>query len=219
MKRRILLLSALLLLPFSSLWAADNWRISILASEISTGNQPWSDDPHAGISVGVAYVPAPQWDVELTAASQTHHSPYTRVFYSPAPNGGPGTLYPVTEFREYRVRPVDLSMTRHFLVDQPIAPYVRAGLRYVNAPEDNGGGPYFIPAIPDVNNPSSSTPFVQFSEGFGFRDRISAQAAAGFRLRMTSRTALRVEATRLLRSDKADFDPLMRYAAGVSWLF
>lgn len=217
MERRILLLLALLVFSTTSLWAADRWRISILASEIATtGDEPWSEDPHAGISVGVAYVPAPQWDIEFTAGSQTHISPYTRLFYFPAPNGAPGLVTPVTEFREYRVRPVDLSMTRHFLLDQPISPYVRAGVRYVDAPGNKGATSFIAPY-----NPGDGTlvPPVQFQEGFGFRDRVSAQAGAGFRLRMTPRTSLRVEATRLLRSDKADYDPLMRYAAGVSWLF
>ena len=221
MERRILLLFSLnLLFSFTSLSAADNtdtrWRISILASEISSASQPWSDDPHAGIGVGVAYAPRPQWDVELTVSSQTHRSPYNRLFYSPGANGTPGQVFPVFEFREYSVRPVDLSMTRHFLTDQPISPYVRAGVRYVDAPSDNGVASFVTPY-----NPGSelSPPLIPFSEGFGFRDRVSAQAGAGFRVRVTPRTALRVEATRLIRSDRADFDPLIRYAAGVSWLF
>ncbi len=221
MERRILLLFSLLLLTVTSLSAADNadtrWRISILASEISnSGNQPWSDDPHAGIGVGVAYAPAPQWDVELTVSSQSHRSPYNRLLYIPGANGTPGLVAPVFEIHEYRVRPVDLSLTRHFLTDQPIAPYVRAGVRYVDAPGDRGVTSFVAPY-----NPGSELlpPLVQFSEGFGFRDRVSAQAGAGFRVRVTPRTALRVEATRLIRSDRADFDPLTRYAAGVSWLF
>jgi hypothetical protein len=222
MERRILLLFSLsLLFSFASLSAADNtdprWRISILASEISTsGSQPWSDDPHAGIGVGVAYAPSPQWDLELTVSSQSHRSPYTRLVYFPGVNGTPGLVAPFFEFREYHVRPVDLSMTRHFLTDQPIAPYVRAGVRYVDAPEDNGTASFIIPAFPGGD--ALSPPF-QFSEGFGFRDRVSAQAGAGVRVRVTPRTAFRVEATRLIRSDKVDFDPLTRYAAGVSWLF
>ncbi|HJQ40817.1 MAG TPA: outer membrane beta-barrel protein [Thermoanaerobaculia bacterium] len=222
MERRILLLfSLIILLTVTSLSAADNtdtrWRVSILASEISnSGNQPWSDDPHAGIGIGVAYAPAPQWDMELTVSSQSHRSPYNRLFYFPGPNGAPGLTAPVFEIREYSVRPVDLSLTRHFLTDQPIAPYVRAGVRYVDAPNDIGAQSFVV-----GYNPGGELvpPFVQFSEGFGFRDRVSAQAGAGFRVRVTPRTSLRVEASRLIRSDKADFDPLIRYAAGVSWLF
>jgi outer membrane protein with beta-barrel domain len=212
--RRIITLCALLF-SCGSLWAADavdRWRISILASEISHGrNQPWSEDPHAGISVGIAYLPAPQWDVELTAGSQSHISPYTRFVVIPIA-GGP--IAPFTEFRRYRVRPVDLAVTRHFLAGQAVMPYVRAGLRYVDAPSD----PQAITTIGVLPVEGPAFP-VNVAEGFGFRDRVSAQAGAGVRVRLTERTALRAEADRLLRSEGTDFDPLTRYAVGVSWKF
>jgi len=214
--RRTLILLPLLLLSFSSLWASDRWRVSILASEISTpSNEPWSEDPHAGISVGLAYAPTPLWDVELTVGSQRHRSPYTRLFYSPLP-GGPGQVFPVTEFREYRVKPVDVSTTRHFLTDQRISPYLRAGVRYVEAPGDPQIASTFVVYNP---GPPPENIAVPVSEGFGLRDRVSAQAAAGLRITLTPRTAIRAEATRLLRSEGVDFDPLTRYAIGVSWLF
>lgn len=214
--RRTLTLCALLF-SCSSLWAADaadRWRISILASEISQGgHQPWSEDPHAGISVGIAYLPAPQWDVELTTGSQSHTSPYTRfttILY------GNGTLnVPVTELHRYRVRPVDLAVTRHFLAGQAVMPYVRAGLRYVDAP----GSPQTTYTVPVFSSDGSSIALTPVREGFGFRDRMSAQAGAGVRVRLTERTALRAEANRLLRSEGTDFDPLTRYAVGVSWKF
>jgi hypothetical protein len=219
--QRTLILSAVLLLCCSSISASDNragdrWRVSILAAEISTASSTaWADDPHAGISLGLAYAPTPQWDVELTAASQSHVSPYNRLWYAPSPGGAPGTVYSTFEYRRYRVMPVDLSATRHFLVDQPIAPYVRAGVRYVDAPRDPVSSAVFVPAYDDPNN----IPFVAIGEGFGLRARTSVQAGAGVRVRLTPRTAMRAEATRLLRSDGADFDPLTRYAIGVSWVF
>src|ERR1051326_34442 len=207
--RRIITLCALLF-SCSSLWAADavdHWRISILASEISPGrDQPGSEDPHAGISVGIAYLPAPQWDVELTAGSQSHISPYTRFTYLPIAGG---LVAPFTELRQYRVRPVDLAVTRHFLVGQAVMPYVRAGLRYVDAPSD----PQAITTIGVVPVEGPAFP-VNVPGGFGFRDRVSAQAGAGVRVRLTERTALRAEADRLLRSEGTDFDPLTRYAVG-----
>ena len=216
--RSHLIITAVVLLCCIPASAADRdnvWRISILAAEISSGTSaPYSDDPHAGVSLGLAYAPTPQWDVELTAASQSHVSPYTRVFYMPAPGGNaPGSIYPVTEFRRYRVMPVDLSVTRHFLSDQAIAPYVRAGVRYVDAPDD--------PVMPSVFFSGENMPVtpVEVAQGFHFDSRLSGQAGAGVRVRLTPRTALRGEATRLLRSDRADFDPLTRYAIGVSWLF
>ena len=46
-------------------------------------------------------------------------------------------------------------------------------------------------------------------EGYGFEDRLSAQFGAGVRVRLTSRTAFRGEATCLLRSEQSDFDPLL----------
>jgi len=214
--RRTLILCALLF-SCSSLWAGgtgDGWRISILASEISQGgNQPWSEDPHAGISVGFAYAPVPQWDIELTAGSQSHVSPYTRFVVIPIGGGLTGPA-PFTEFHRYRVRPVDLTVTRHFLPGQAVMPYVRAGLRYVDAPND----PQAITTIGVVPVEGPAFP-VTVAEGFGFRNRMSGEAGAGVRVRLTERTALRVEANRLLRSDGTDFDPLTRYAAGVSWKF
>lgn len=223
---RALISSVLLLLCCSPLWAADaagtRWRLSILASEISSPSDndrtfagtSYSDDVHAGVALGVAYAPTPQWDVELTVASQTHISPYTRFFYSPGPAGAPGFTVPGTEFRRYRVTPLDVSVTRHFRVDQVIAPYLRAGVRHVSAPDDptpstsvigpfQPGGPILIPV----------------TEGFGLSDRLSTQAGAGVRVRLTPRTAVRAEVNRLLRSEGADFDPLTRYAVGLSWLF
>jgi hypothetical protein len=219
---RSLIYAALLLLCCSSLWAADadsgtRWRLSILASEISApSDNAWSDDAHAGLSLGVAYAPTAQWDVELTAGSQTHVSPYTRVFYVPGPPGAP-QIYPATEYRRYRVTPFDVSVTRHFLTEQKIAPYVRAGVRYVTAPDDPSATWSIVLPYPG-NSDGLSYP-VPVSEGFGMRDRLSTQAGAGVRVRLTPRTAVRAEVNRLLRSEGVDFDPLTRYAVGLSWLF
>jgi hypothetical protein len=219
--RRTVILTALLL-SCSSVWAdgvlGDHWRISILAAEISTEANEFAgqrlEEAHAGIGVGVAYAPTPQWDVEMTVASRTHRSPYTFFFYSPGPDGTPGQIFPGMEFREYRVMPVDVSVTRHFLADQPIAPYVRAGVRYVAAPDDPS------PATAMSGGVRALDVFrIPVREGFGLDDRTSAQAGAGVRVRLTPRTALRAEATRLLRSKTSPFDPLTRYAIGVSWLF
>ncbi|MBV8515790.1 MAG: hypothetical protein JO197_00155 [Acidobacteria bacterium] len=216
MRKTLVVLLPLLLLSFSSLFAdsidAGRWRVSVMASEISSGNQPWSEDAHAGMSVGVAYAPTAAWDMELTAGSQTHRSPVTRFFYEPSPSGGPGFVYPVTEFHQYRVRPLDLALTRHFRAAEVIAPYVRAGVRYVQAPGD-------VPSYGFVAIDPSNPLYEPVATGFGFRDRLSAQAGAGVRVRLTPRTALRVEAERLLRSDEVDFDPLTHYALGLSWRF
>jgi hypothetical protein len=223
--RRTILFS-LLLLSSSSLWAADltadRFRISILASEISVssgrsyfGGIASNDDPHAGIGVGLAYQPTPFWDVELTVSSQSHTSPYTRLLYVPSPIGSnpPGSIYPVTEFHRYRVLPMDVSLTRHFLTGQAIAPYLRAGVRYVKAPSPRAGSTIIIggPGLPAFPVP--------VSEGFGFQDRASMQAGAGVLVRLTPRTSIRLEADRLLRSEEVDFDPLTRVAAGVTWKF
>lgn len=217
--RRTLIHSAFLLLSCSSLWAEDagsgKWRLSILASEISAPSSDAlsSEDVHAGVSLGIAYAPTAQWDVELTAASQSHTSPYARLFYFPGPEGTPGTIYMSFEYRRYRVTPFDLSVTRHFRTDQAIAPYVRAGVRYVESP--GGAEELLIPTPgPFLNNDPYG-----LRQGFGFSDRLSTQAGAGVRIRMTPRTAVRAEVNRLLRSEGVDFDPLTRYSVGLSWLF
>lgn len=139
----------------------------------------------------------------------THRSAYTRLFYFPGPDGSVGQIVPAFEYRRYRVTPLDLSVTRHFLAGKAVTPYVRLGVRYVDAPAD---------PVPTTTIASPGL-IVQVGEGYGFNDRTSGQAGLGFRVRMTPRTALRVEADRLLRSDETDFDPLTRYAAGVSWQF
>jgi hypothetical protein len=206
------------------LWAADDsetrWRLSVMASEISNPSTEFAgytpDDTHAGVSVGLAYAPTPQWDVEMTAATQTHISPYTRFFFSPPLGDAPGLIYPSVEFRRYRVTPFDVSVTRHFRSDQVIAPYVRAGVRYVQAPDDPATPSY---AIIGQYEPAGPAPFIPVSEGFGMHDRLSTQAGAGVRVRLTPRTAVRAEVHRLLRDEEADFDPLTHYAVGLSWLF
>jgi len=53
----------------------------------------------------------------------------------------------------------------------------------------------------------------------GSEHRTSAQAGGGLLLRLTPRTALRAEVTRLLRSSESRLDPLTRTAAGLSWHF
>ena len=217
--RRTILLS-LLLLSSASLFAADfsadHFRISILASEISVSSgrsNPWNDDPHGGIGVGLAYQPTPFWDVELTVASQTYVSPYTR-FVVGAFNGSPSeSFYAVTEFRRYRVTPMDVSVTRHFMAGQAIAPYLRAGVRHVEAPSVHEARTIVVPH-PLVPNTS-----IPVTEGFGLQSRSSLQAGAGVLVRLTQRTSIRLEADRLLRSEQSDFDPLTRVAAGVTWKF
>jgi hypothetical protein len=214
MIQRVLLLATLILICCSSLFAADasseRWRISILASELaSSGSAPW-EEAHAGVGVGIAYAATPQWDLELTASSQSHVSPYTRALIIPQPGDTIPIAIAVTEFHRYRVMPLDLSLTRHFLAGQVLAPYVRAGVRYVDAPAD-------LPASFVSVGQGPGT--ISIGEGYGFADRISTQAGAGIRLRLTPRTALRAEVDRLLRSKGTDFDPLTRYAAGVSWVF
>jgi hypothetical protein len=218
--KRIIAVSLLLLLCCGSLWAADvpadRWRISILASEMSKGSgKPWSNDTNAGIGIGIAYAAASQWDVELTASQQSYVSPVVRLIAFPT-NSPEGVItVPVLEFHKYDVHPLDVSVTRHFLTDQPIAPYVRAGVRYVSAPQDPPTEFAYQPP-PPYAFPGGPQPV---GSGFGFSDRLSGQAGAGVRVRLTPRTALRAEVTRLLRSGSVDFDPLTRFAAGVSWIF
>jgi hypothetical protein len=211
------ILSTLFLLLCSSSLAADvmsdPWHVSIMASELSSGRNAASGDARAGASIGVAYRLTPRWDVELSAATQSHRSAYTRLFYTPLP-GAPGEILRVTEYREYRVLPVELALTRHFFDEGRIAPYVRAGVRYVNAPQDGPRNTYVsITPGTEVGQP------IAVGEGFFFGDRTSAQVGAGARVRLTPRTAIRLEANRLLRSDEADFDRLTRFSAGLTWNF
>jgi hypothetical protein len=116
----------------------------------------------------------------------------------------------ITLTDEAEVHPADLFVTRRFAVKERLSPYVRVGARYVDAPGEAriAGGP-----------PPAGLDFYPVSRGPGYGDRLSAQAAAGVRLRLTPRIALRLEAARLLREEGGAFDPLNRVAAGLSWQF
>jgi hypothetical protein len=206
----------LLLLCCSSLWAADatpdRWRISILASEISKARDDiWAQGTHAGIGLGLAYAPSPEWDAELTVSRQSYISPYTMLFATPPEMPVP-MVYATTGALNYHVYPVDLSVTRHFLAGQRISPYVRAGARFVRAPKDRLPEATIVPgAVFAAGEPVTA--------GFHFNDRLSGQVGAGVQVRLTAHTALRAEVTQLLRTKGVDFDPLTRVAVGVSWAF
>lgn len=211
--RQTTIICALLLC--TSLFADETgrWRISVLASEISNSAQSarW-DEPHAGVSLGLAFAPTPQWDIEGTVALQTHISPYWRLFKDASV---PASVdpYRVFEYHEYRVTPIDVALTRHFLAGGRVEPYVRAGLRYVDAPDNEK-----VQAVVSVD--PFSIPVIELpGGGYEFNNRTSAQAGAGVRLRVTEHASLRAEVNRLLRSSATDFDPLTRFGLGVSWSF
>jgi len=209
--RRLILLTSLLLLSSNVVHAADapqdRWRVSILASEISQSRDPWSD-VHAGLGVGIAYDLQPASSVEITVSDQSYRSPYIQLLSLPSAPGN--QVVPVTIFQRYHVHPVDLTVSRQFRTASRLSPYVRAGARYVDAPDDEPHA-----ALP-ASLPNGVVPI---RIGFGFSDRASLEAGGGVRLWLTERTALRMEVMRLLRSERTDFDPLTRLAAGVTWRF
>lgn len=188
-----------LLFCSSPSFAQDRWSVSVLATE--------------GVSVGVAYAPVPQWDAELTVGTQSQISPYLRLTRIPFPDGSGSITYASTEYRDYRVTPLDFAVSRHFFAGERVQPYVRAGVRYVKAPDDPGPMPEPPATGPDVS------PYVPEREGFRLEDRTSAQVGAGVRVRLLERLALRAEGTRLVRWDDVDFDALNRVAVGLSWAF
>jgi len=206
---RLIALSFALFVCSSAAQAADlsdRWRISILASEMSNTHEPWSD-LHAGVGIAVAYELAKHTDVELTASNQTYRAPYLTFVPGFQPDG---SLLPVTIFRRYHVLPIDLTLTRHFLTTSRVSPYVRGGVRYVDAPDGAGYSVSFVPL---------SGGLYRVETGQGLGNRTSLEAGGGVQLNLTSRTAIRLEAMRLLRSERVQFDPLTRFAAGVSWKF
>lgn len=215
MNRHLILAAVLVLLALPTL-AADGpnpWRISVLATDIADGNQPWENDAHAGAGLAMAYTFRPQWDLELAAAMTSYREPYTIFFHQTMPSGVV-LFVPATEFRQFTVHPIDLVATRRFTTSSRFTPYVRAGVRYVNGP-GNPTESFVAPGAP------SSPTFVLVRSGYGFGDesRVSAQAGAGVLLQLTPRTALRAEVNRLLRTDATPFDPLTRGAVGLSWKF
>lgn len=154
----------------------------------------------------MAYAPSVNWDLELGVAEQRYEEVITTLTAG-LPNVV-GSL-PFTTFRRYSTHPVDVFVTRRFAAEKRLSPYVRLGARYVEAPSD----PQAPPQVVDPGLGVLPVTRVHYS------NRTSAQAGAGVRLRLTPRTALRVEVGRLFRSETAVFDPLTRMAAGLSWHF
>jgi hypothetical protein len=210
---RTLILAALLLATVAVHAAEHPWRVSVLATDISNQRiHPWDDGFNAGIGVAVSYAPAEAWDAELSVASQEHRTLYTRfVPVTGFPGMPDGALLPVSEYRNFTVHPISLSATRRFLAGQRVSPYVRAGVRYINAPSD--------PESPFVVTQPPYAGFEPVQPGFNLSDRTSVEAGVGVRLRLTDRTFLRADVMRLLRSDGSAIDPLTRGSAGVTWKF
>lgn len=152
-----------------------------------------------GYGAAVAYAPSAAWDVEVAVSERSYEQPFTTF------SAGTNLAIPITEFRHYTAHPIDLFVTRHFPTAGRVAAFVHAGARYVELPGQQ-------PRTTIVVN----LPVTSFS---GSEHRTSAQAGGGVRLRLTPRTALRAEVTRLLRSKESRLDPLTRAAAGLSWRF
>lgn len=188
------------------------WRVSVLATDISNQRiHPWDDGFNAGIGVAVSYAASEAWDAELSVASQEHRTLYTRFVSSlDYPEIPEGVVYPSSEYRNFTVHPISLSATRRFRAAQRVSPYVRAGVRYINAPSDPES-PFVV--APPYNGLEPVRP------GFNLDDRTSVEAGVGVRLRLTDRTFLRADVMRLLRSDGSAIDPLTRGSAGVTWKF
>ena len=207
-------LLALLLLANAAVHAAEHpWRVSVLATDISNQrSHPWDDGFNAGIGVAVSYAPSEAWDAELSVASQEHRALYTRFVTSREfPQIPEGQFLPVSEYRNFTVHPISLSATRRFLAAQRVSPYVRAGVRYLNAPSDPASS-FYLPGTTYLD-------FEPVDTGFNLSDRTSVEAGAGVRVRLTDRTFLRADVMRLLRSDGSTIDPLTRGSAGVTWKF
>ena len=193
--RRTLILLLLAATPLFAADAPERWRMSVLRVRHGAG-------------FTAAYAPNARWDVELGVAEQRFTGPYVGVSYGPPPLG----IAPVTRFKSYTVHPIDLSVRRRWTNGGRLTPYLFAGARYIDAPNDP---PNPFP-VPPTAPPAG---FVPVTAGFHLHNRASAQAGAGTLVRLTPRTALRVEVARLARSDGAPFDPLTRVSAGLSWHF
>ena len=197
---------ALLLLTFFSITtiavAQDEWRVSVLAAEIASVS-----DGNAGVGLALSYAINPRWGVELAASSQSYTGAYTAFTVSPNPQG-PSLPTPFTTYRSFRVHPVELLMTRHFFHDARVSPYVRAGARYVDAPDDPPG--------PEAVDDDFRIPA---REGYGLSNRSSFVAGAGLQIRLTANTSIRADVAHSFRDDGVRYDPATRGALGLSWRF
>ena len=151
-----------------------------------------------GYGAAIAYAPSAAWDFEAGVGERSYV--LLTILPTAAPAGQP--VIPAVIAHEYSAHPLDLFVTRHFAPEARVSPYVRAGARYVEGRGERLGTAGDLPVTRIV-----------------LERRPSVQVGAGARVRLTPRTALRLEAARLLRSDAAQFDPLSRVAAGVSWQF
>ena len=188
----------LLLFALSAPLFADDrpWRVGVVKVE-------------HGYAASVAYVPRPLWEIEACVADQSFMK---AVSYSDnVPGHGQVS---VLVFGRYRVHPVDLFVTRRFLTGARLSPYVRLGARHVNEPPASGAV-----IIPQTSPENGRLLIPRVNKVFGLTDRDSAEAGAGAQLRLTPRTALRVDLTRLLRNKGVQFDRLTRLTAGLTWKF
>jgi hypothetical protein len=152
-----------------------------------------------GFGAAMAYAPNAAWDVEAGVSEQSYEQPVSTF------SVGANPAIPITMMRHYTAHPIDLFVTRHFPVSGPVTMFLRAGARYVEASGQQPRTTF-----------GDSLPVTSFT---GIERRASAQAGGGVLLRLTPRTALRAEVTRLLRSNGSRVDPLTRTAAGLSWHF
>jgi len=175
---------------------------SLLLSVSAFGEDRWRASVlrvQHGFGAAMAYAPNAAWDVEAGVGEQAYERPVTTF------SVGANPAIPITVMRHYTAHPIDLFVTRHFPVSGRVTGFLSAGARYVEGPGQQ-------PLTTFVNN----LPVTSFT---GVERRASAQAGGGVRLRLTPRTALRAEVTRLLRSNGSPVDPLTRAAAGVTWNF
>jgi hypothetical protein len=166
------------------------WQMSVVAAEITSVS-----DRSAGVGVALAYAPSRAWDLELLIASRSYRSPVITIVNP----GTTATEPPALQIssQSHATRAVEVTTVRRFWTERRFSPHVRGGVRYFDAPEF----PLATGELP------------------GFRDRASLQAGVGARLRLTSRTSLRADVMRLLRSGDDPADRLTRGSAGIIWHF
>jgi hypothetical protein len=179
---------------------------------IFTGNIGYSQSAQNGssvsgdIGVALSYVWTSHWSTEL-AVTATRGRAYATTFI---PYGNAGNIAPVYGTHDFAAFPVDLTAHYRFTNNSRWTPYVSGGVRYVARPSDPAS---IIPS----SNPLS--PYAPVTPGFGFRARTSAEIGIGTGIRLSPHFGLRLDGMRLLRSDAAPYDRLMRASAGVSFHF
>jgi outer membrane protein with beta-barrel domain len=205
MRKAAVVAAAALMCAISAIAQGARTQFSVFTSNIGYTQSGQDGSNLSGeVSLALSHAWNPRWSTEL-AVSAARGRAYAMMFNT----GGAAGVVATFERRSFTAYPVDLLAQYRFMSGSRWTPYISGGLRYVARPSDPPNS--LAVAIP--GSAYAARP------NFGFNDRASAEIGLGAALRLTPHFGLRFDGMRLLRTDSAPYDRLMRGSLGVSWRF